>query len=120
MLNRVQFEYNVTAMVLNSTDGPIGAVMRDSVVSSNLSNGILSIAGQGTSFTIERSSLLNNVGNAIQSNGANSLVTIHDSTITGNQVGLSFINGGGIQSAKNNLIFGNGTNGTPVGGIALQ
>src|SRR5207249_1115713 len=45
VLNRVTFEYNVTAMVLNSANGSIGMTMTDSIVSSSKSNGILSLAG---------------------------------------------------------------------------
>ena len=126
VLNRVRFGFNVTAMVLNSASGPIGAVMTDSVVTSSRSNGMLSIAGQGTNFAIEHSKLVNNVGAAIQSQGANSLVFITDSTITGNQTGVSVVSGGVVQSLKDNRIFGNGSDGTPLaafpgpGGTPLQ
>src|SRR5262249_40604232 len=60
VLNRVTFGFNVTAMVLYSGNGSIGAVMRDSVVSASKSNGILAIAGQPLNLAIERSSLVNN------------------------------------------------------------
>ena len=113
VLNRVTFEVNVTAIVLNSSSGGIGAVMTDSVVSS-FSNGILSIGGQGVNLTIRNSKLINNVGAAIQSDGANSVVRLDESTIAGNQTGVSAINGGVVQSFKNNRIIGNQTDGIPI------
>ena len=126
VLNRVQLGMNVTGMIFNSSNGAITAIMRDSVVSSSLNNGILSLAGQTNTFTIERSSLLVNVGNAIQASGGNSIVRIGDSTIVGNAVGVSAVSGGTVQSFKENHIAGNGSDGTPLtafpgpGGTPLQ
>ena len=78
VLNRVTFDYNVTAMALVSNNGSIGMTMTDSIVSSSKSNGILSLAGQIINFTIRNSKLVNNVGAAIQSSGANSLVRLDE------------------------------------------
>jgi hypothetical protein len=113
VLNHVTFDYNVTAMALNGSDGTIGMNMRDSIVTSSRSNGILVQAGTIINFVIDRSSLTNNVGNALQSSGANSHVYIGNSTIFGNDVGVSAL-AGTVQSFKNNQIFGNGTDGTPL------
>ena len=127
VLSRVRLGFNVTAMVLSSGNGAIGAVMTDSVVTSSRSNGILSLAGASViNFTIESSKLVNNVGVAIQSSGANSTVRISDSTIADNQTGVSAVSGGVVQSYKDNRIGGNGTDGTPLaafpgpGGTPLQ
>jgi hypothetical protein len=110
ILNRVRFGFNVTAMVLYSGSGGIGMSMKDSQVISSRSNGILVQAGTTISLVIDRSSLTNNVGNALQSSGANSQVYIGNSTIFANDVGVS----GTVQSFKNNQIIGNGTDGTPL------
>src|SRR5205807_8523772 len=91
VLNRVRLGFNVTAMALISSNGEIGAVMTDSVVTASRSNGILSIASQFIGFTIKHSRLLNNAGAAIQSSGANSLVRIAESTIAGNVTGVSAV-----------------------------
>jgi hypothetical protein len=113
ILNRVRFGFNVTAMVLNSGSGGIGTAIKDSQVISSRSNGILVQAGTTINFVIDRSSLTNNVGNALQTSGANSHVYIGNSTIFGNDVGVS-AEAGTVQSFKNNQIFGNGTDGTPL------
>jgi hypothetical protein len=120
VLNRVTFDFNITAMVLNSASGTIGMNMKDSLVTSSRSNGILSQAGSTISFKIERSSLVNNVGMAIQSSGANSLVRIGGSEVTNNQTGLSVAGGGQILSYQNNEINGNGTDGAPTGVLNLK
>jgi hypothetical protein len=122
VLNRVHLAFNVTAMVLNSSGGTIRAAIRDSVVSSRFNNGIMAIApavAAPVRLNIERSSLVNN-GIAVQSNGANSLVRIGGSQITGNQTGLSAVGGGQILSYQNNEINGNDTDGAPTGVLALK
>jgi hypothetical protein len=113
ILNRVRFGFNVTAMVLFSGNGGIGMSIKDSQVISSRSNGILVQAGTTINLVIDRSSLTNNVGNALQSSGANSRVYIGNSTIFANDVGVS-VQSGTVQSFKNNQIIGNGTDGTPL------
>lgn len=117
VLNRVNFTLNTTAMVLNSSNGPIGAVMRESMVSASAINGIQVIAGQSNTLTIAHSGLLNNVGNAIQAVGAGSLVLLDDSTITGNETGVGVSSGGTMLSYKNNRLFANNNNGPPPAAV---
>jgi hypothetical protein len=62
-------------------------------------------------LSTRNSKLLNNVGAAIRANGASSLVLLDDSTITGNETRLSVVNGGVMQSYKNNRIFANNSGG---------
>jgi len=100
---------------LIATSVPIVADLRDSVVASSLSNGIVSSAGVLTSLTIDGSSIVNNYGTGIRSSGGNSYVRIGGSTISVNGIGVSTDTGGFLQSFKNNHIAGNGTDGTPIG-----
>jgi hypothetical protein len=117
-LNRVRFGYNVTAMVLNSSNGGIGMSMKDSQVVSSRSNGILSLAGSAINLVVDHSSLTNNVGAALQSSGSNSRVFLKDSTIFGNNTGISVVGGGSVQSLKTNFIFGNNIDGTPIPAVS--
>jgi hypothetical protein len=120
MLDRVTFDFNVNALVLDSSLGAIGAVMRNSVVNASRSNGIQVLAGDSPiNLTIERSSLVDNIGAAIRSSGANSRVTIRGSTIAGNQTGLS-VAGGSIVSYQDNQIRNNGSSDPPTGTATLQ
>ena len=49
--------------------------------------------------------------------GLSTVVRIGNSTIYGNQTGVSADSGGAVQSFKNNQIFGNGTDGTPLDAV---
>jgi hypothetical protein len=117
VLDHATFSFNVTGIVLNSGSGAIGGTMRDSLVSSSRSNGILAQSGSFISLLIERSLLSNNVGSAVQSSGANSFVRIGNSTISANDTGVSTVGGGTVQSFKTNEIFGNGADGTPLAAV---
>jgi len=114
VLNRVTFELNTTAMLLDSFSGGIGTVMVDSIVSSSFQNGIIVNSGSVNHLNIRNSKLLNNVGNAIQSAGAGSLVLLDDTTVTGNQTGVSIVAGGAMQSYRNNRIFANNSDGPAI------
>jgi hypothetical protein len=114
VFDHATFNFNVTAMVLSSASGPIGGVMRDSLVASSRSNGILAQAGSFISLLIERSLLSNNVGSAVQSSGASSFVRIGNSIISANDTGVSVASGGTVQSFKSNEIFGNSSDGIPL------
>ena len=123
-LPRVTLGSNVTAMVLNGGSGLIDAVMKDSLVTGNFTNGI-AVLGTAT-LTIKNSQLIHNVGTAISAQGPTALVRLSDTLITGNQTGVSQNGGGSVLSYKNNEIIGNTTDGTPLtpvtgpGGTALQ
>jgi hypothetical protein len=118
VLDNVKFRYNATAILLSSANGAIEMVMKDSTIRSSLSNGILSQAGTSINFVIDHSSLTNNVGSELQSLGANSNISIGDSTISGNDVGVSSVSGGVVESFKNNQIGGNGRDGTPLNAVS--
>jgi hypothetical protein len=68
--------------------------------------------------------VIHNPGTAVSADGANSIVRLNNSTITGNGSGLTALNGGQIISFGNNAIVANGasdaTNGAPTGKAALQ
>ena len=92
--------------------------MRDSTVSSSYLNGILSIGSQPTSLLIDNSTIVNNAGTGVVSQGAASTVIIGRSTITGNTTGVSSASGGMLESYKDNRIVGNGTDGTPIAAVS--
>jgi hypothetical protein len=54
----------------------------------------------------------NNLGEGVRSVGANAVVRIGNSVVTGNGTGLVVSGGGVIQSYGNNQINGNGVDGT--------
>jgi hypothetical protein len=109
-LERVTFDFNVTAMVLS---GPVNATMIGSVVQASRNTGIL--IGRGATLDIDDSKLVYNVGSAV-SVASGGTLTLFNTDIRHNQIGVSN-SGGQALSFKNNRILGNGSTAT-LGTIA--
>jgi hypothetical protein len=116
-LNRVE-------VVANSFDGLIleGSVvagtMRDSIVGANGSDGVLAVANQ-VFFTIEESSIVDNLVNGIQTGSAGSVVNVGASTIGGNGTGV-LASSGSLISFGDNHMSANATNGNFTSTVALR
>jgi hypothetical protein len=127
VLERVQLENNVVGLRLDSSQATKGngihAVLRDSVVSNNASDGIsvFTQSGKPPAFLfMERSSTVGNGGNGIVVNGPRATVLLSDSTITRNGTGVSAINGGQLISYSNNDNNNNiSAEGTATGSLSL-
>jgi hypothetical protein len=113
-LNRVRLGSNGRGVILGDpsmiTTSKITAVIRDSIVSSNQFDGIF--ARGPVVLTLERSSIISNVGSGIVTAGG-AWVMIGDSTIAGNGTGVDQVFGT-TQSFKDNHIAGNTVDGTPI------
>ncbi len=105
VLERVSFNYNVTAMVVS---GLVNATMINSTVSASRSNGI--IVGFGAMLDVKDSTLVYNVGSAI-SVASGGTVRLSNNDIKGNQTGVSY-SGGQALSYMNNRITANGSTAT--------
>jgi len=97
-----------------STSGTIAMTVRDSIVASCQSFGILATAGGTLNLMVEHSTVSNNLNTGVLSTGASSTVRIANSVITGNATGVGTSGGGVLRSFKNNAIKGNGADGTPI------
>lgn len=76
--------------------------------------------GGGAIVLVEDSVFHQGGGFGIRSIGAAATVRLSNSVITGHATGISPENNGSIFSFQNNVIIGNGTNGTPTGTIGLD
>ena len=122
VLDRVHLEDNVIGLLVDGTqstgDGS-HVVVRDSVMSGNVSDGIraLSAAGKASAFLLlERNSSVGNVGNGILANGPRATMLLDDNTVTRNRAGISAVNSGQLISYGNNRVNNNiGADGTPTG-----
>jgi hypothetical protein len=118
-LNRVVVTNNtlgVSALGSTST-GTVAVQIRDSVVSGNAFDGIVaqSAAGQAiTSITVDRTSSLLNGADGIRAQGPPAYVTLGNSTVISNVIGLNSVGGGNIFSYQNNQVGGNFTDGAPT------
>jgi len=116
-LNRIE-------SVANSSDGiglnggVVAGTMRDSVVGENGNTGVFASSSQ-VFFTIEESSIVDNLVNGIQTASAGSVVNVGASTIGGNGTGV-LASSGSLISFGNNQMSANGTNGNFTSTTALR
>src|SRR5262249_42687855 len=119
VLDRVRVESNTTGIFLMTPAGTTGIqlAIQDSNVSGNNFTGIYSVSGGPTiTAIIDRTSISDNAGIGLLSQGANSFVFVSHSTITGNGTGWAFTGGGNLVSYGNNNVHLNLTpHGTPSG-----
>jgi hypothetical protein len=125
---RTHLERNINGIFADGSfgAGPSNVSVKDSVVSASTNVGI-AVASPGAAFNaLVDNTLINfsiNVGAAVA--GPSATLRIAGSTITQNVTGVANF-GGTLQSFKNNVIAGNGSDGTPIpafvgpGGTALQ
>jgi hypothetical protein len=114
VINKTRIENNSVCVSAVSTSGTIAMTVRDSIVASCQSFGILATAGGTLNLMVEHSTVSNNLNTGVLSTGASSTVRIANSVITGNATGVGTSGGGVLRSFKNNAIKGNGADGTPI------
>lgn len=95
------------------------ATLSGSVISGNANDGVLLLPSDGpASLVLSDSRIVANGSGAttagIHANGATASVRLRGNTISGNSVGLLSANSGAIISHGENLVAGNGVDGTPT------
>jgi len=117
-LNRVELVANSGNGLVLSNSGVVAGTMRDSVAAGNQGEGVLAVAGQ-VFFTIEESSIVDNLGDGIQTASLGSAIKVGASTIGGNGRGVNAL-AGSIVSFGDNHISDNGADGTFTSTTALK
>jgi hypothetical protein len=117
-LNKVEMVGNSFGGLLLTGPGIVAGTMRDSVVGENGQDGVLTDASQ-VFFTVEESSVVDNLVNGIQTNSGGSVVNVGASTIGGNGTGV-LASSGSLISFGNNQMSANGTNGNFTSTTALR
>jgi hypothetical protein len=117
-LNTVELVGNSFGGLLLTGAGVVAGTMRNSVVGENGQDGVLSAASQ-VFFTIEESSIVDNLQAGITTNSAGSAIKVGSSTIGGNGTGI-LVSAGSIVSFGNNQMSDNGVNGSFTSTKALQ
>jgi hypothetical protein len=96
----------------------VAGTLRQSVVAENSSDGV-SVQASQAYFTVEESSIVDNLGNGIQTTPVGSAIKVGASTIAGNGTGV-LASSGSIVSFGNNQISDNGSDGTFTSTKALK
>jgi hypothetical protein len=119
-LNRVEVSGNGnTGLSLAAVGtGVVAGTMRDSLVASNATDGVLTSATQ-VFFTVEESSIIANLSNGIHAFSAGSNLNVTASTISGNGTGIKATQGS-IVSFGNNTLNGNGSDGAFTSTTSLK
>jgi hypothetical protein len=127
-VTRTHLERNTNGIFADGSGGggPSNVSVKDSVLSGSTNVGIVVVSSGAAFNAVVENTLINfsnNVGAAVA--GASATLRIAGSTITQNVTGVANF-GGTLQSFKNNVIAGNGADGTPIaafpgpGGAPLQ
>ena len=109
-LDRVELVANSATGLLLTGPGIVAGTMRNSVAGENGANGVQTDASQ-VFFTVEESSIVDNLANGIKTNSAGSVVNVGASTIGGNGTGV-LASSGSLISFGNNQMSANGINGS--------
>jgi len=117
-LNGVEIVGNSINGLILAGDGVIAGTMRNSVVGENGATGVVAAASQ-VFFTVEESSIVDNLVNGILTVSAGSSVKVAASTIGGNGTGV-IASAGSIVSFGDNHISDNGSDGTFTSTKALK
>src|SRR6202011_1331968 len=99
--------------------GTVAGTLRNSLVGENGSIGV-AVAASQSYFTVEQSSIVDNLAYGIAAASAGTYVSVGASTIGGNGIGVGVANGGTINSFGNNKMSVNGSNGAFTAVTPLQ
>src|SRR5262249_19400453 len=125
VIERTRVENNTYGIFANGTgsSGVIAVEIKDSIVSNSKFNGISAFTAAGasvTSIVVDRSSAVLSGAAGISALGSGAFVTLTDTTVASNVLGLQPVTGGTILSYQNNRLNGNVTDGAPTAVVALK
>ena len=107
--DNVRMERNAVAMRVNDNST---VVVKNSSAVGNTKGFVANSVTVAATIVLDSCMISSSTDTGITSSGTAAVVRMTNNTVTGNVVGLS-ITGGTIQSAVNNRIFGNNTDGAP-------
>jgi Right handed beta helix region len=120
MLDRVQITTIGDVGLWLNGSGTIAGSLRQSVIAGSAYYGIDATATGGVYFTVEESSVIDNVGVGIASFASGVNIGVGASTLGGNGIAVDASSGGLLVSFGNNQMSANGSNGTFTSTTLLQ
>src|SRR5229473_6857150 len=124
-LERVTINGNAFGIAADGTGstGGINMTIADSMIGGNSQDGIIATTPAGGApigVMVTNTKSVNNATFGIRSIGPGVTVRVGDSTITGNNTGLSFSGGGALLTYGTNKVQANGSVGAFSGAVELQ
>ena len=121
-LERVQMTGGGVGVRADGTNAnPLRVSITDSVAAGNLYNGFFAKTTNGkVTMMIDHSTASNNGASGARADGALAKLVLSNSVVSGNDTGVSTVNGGTLLSYQDNRIDLNGTDGWPVPSLALH
>jgi len=124
MLERVKVEANIFGIAADGSSSTAGINMTiaDSVIASNVNDGIVATTTSGHApigVMVKNTKSANN-GYGIRAIGSNVTVRVDGSTITGNGTGVAAVSGGALLSTQTNIVEANASNGAFSGSLAFK
>jgi hypothetical protein len=119
LFNRIEIVGNGSSTGLGlAGSGVVVGTLRDSLVSSNY-DGVVAAGSVRAIFTVERSSIVDNIGYGIATGVPGAIINVGSSTIGGNGIGVEALEGS-IISFGNNQMSTNAVNGSFTSTTPLQ
>lgn len=104
-----------------SVTGPANGAMRDSTITGSTENGVIAIGGADVAaVSLAAVHVLDSALSGVNAQGANAVIRLGDSTLTGNAQGILASGGGQVVSFGDNHNDGNLVNGAPTSTISQQ
>jgi hypothetical protein len=100
--------------------GTVAGTLRQSLVGGSTSGGIVADATGGVFFTVEESSVIDNIGEGIAAAASGVNIDVGNSTLGGNGFAVVASGGGSLVSFGNNQMSANGSNGNFTSTTALR
>ena len=114
MVNNVYMEGGLNGVQVKTAGGAVNLDVRNSVATGYVNSGVVLNSANGAVTGDIFNAQLSGGADGLAATGAGATARVGTSTITHNTTGVTALNSSTIQSYKNNMIFDNGTDGTPI------
>lgn len=123
-IERVNLSGNTFGLAVDGSDstGGLNVTIKDSLLASNLNDGIVATTSAGHSpigVMMSNTASINN-GYGVRAIGSNATVRVRNSDIAGNGTGVAAVTGSALLSSGGNAVRANGANGAFTGTEASQ
>ena len=118
MVNNVYMEGGLNGVQVKTAGGAVKLDVRNSVATGYINSGVVLNSTNGAVTGDIFNTQLSGGADGLAATGAGATGRVGTSTITHNTTGVAALSSSTIQSYKNNMIFDNGSDGTPITAVS--